>query len=513
VVSILKKRWWLLALPPILLGGAAAVSSLFIANRYQSQTVILVVPQRIPETYVRPTVSAPLEGRLPTLAQQVLSRTRLERIMTDFDLFSDLRRESMDEAVRKMRAAITPQVARNNTSFSLSFTYGDPQLAAKVTDRLASLFIEENYRDREVIADNTTAFLEAQLEEARQRLEEVEKQREAYKRAHAGELPEQITSNMQMITSLNAQIQTVADQLNRVRDRSITLKALISDLSIPLPTPPPVLPAANGVAATATLTTSQQLDQARQEFRDVSTRFTREHPDYPRLAKKVAELEQKLRAEQAEHSANSTEPRPVATASAADVARSTRLSELKAEQLTVDRQISQYAEHEQSLRAELVKYQQRVEATPTRESGLTALNRDYATLHENYRSLLVKKQESQLASSLERRQVGEQFKVLDPASIPERHVSPNRPLIAVMGAVVGVLVGAVITVILELRDTSVYVVEDVMQAFSLPVVAMIPTAVKHKHRAARGGRLSRLFVRSAAWVWFVLPAVYTYVGR
>ena len=83
-------------------------------------------------------------------------------------------------------------------------------------------------------------------------------------------------------------------------------------------------------------------------------------------------------------------------------------------------------------------YQSRIEATPAREAELASLTRDYETLQQSYRSLLQKKEESQISANLERRQIGEQFKILDPARMPEKPASPDRPrlyLIVILAAI------------------------------------------------------------------------------
>jgi polysaccharide chain length determinant protein (PEP-CTERM system associated) len=474
ILAALRRRWVFLVLPALCGAAAAAVFAFTLPNSYSSRTVILVVPQRVPEAYVKSTVTIPLEGRLPSLSQQVLSRTRLERIISDYNLYPEMRQtQLMEDVVERMRRSIHPQVARNSGSFSLTFGYADPQVAAKVADRLASLFIEENQRDRNVLADSTSQFLEAQLEESRRRLVELEKKLETYRRQHSGELPSQLPTNLQMSATLQTQVQAIEEAISRERDRRITVQSLIADFSAPLPvaTPIPVMERSGTAVA---LTTAQQLDAARREFREIEGRLTSEHPDFRRARRKVTELQKKVEDERAAVAASSPET-PVATATTADAARRTRLSELKAELAQLDRQIEDRTAQVQRLRAEIETYRGRIEVTPIRETEMTALTRDYATLQETYRSLLVKRQDSQLAASLERRQGGEQFKVLDHAAVPMRPDSPNRPLISLIGAALGFLLGVGLLALSELRDTSMRSPGEVLAAFSLPVVAAIPT--------------------------------------
>ena len=143
---------------------------------YRSDARILVVPQRVPESYVRPSVTTNLKDRLQSISQQILSRTRLERVIQDFDLYTEERRTGvMEDIVDRMRKNIEVNVEDGGT-FAVGFIGTDPRTVMKVTDRLASLFIEENLRDREMLAEGTSQFLEAQLENARRRLLETNKQ-------------------------------------------------------------------------------------------------------------------------------------------------------------------------------------------------------------------------------------------------------------------------------------------------------------------------------------------------
>ena len=169
--------WIAWILIPAILG---AVIGAAVAARtkplYRSDTRILVVPQRVPESYVRSSVTTNLRDRLQSISQQILSRTRLERTINDFDLYKEERRTGvMEEIVDRMRKNIEVKVEDGDT-FAVAFIGTDPRTVMKVTERLTSLFIEENLRDREVLAEGTSQFLTAQLEDVRRRLVEQNKQ-------------------------------------------------------------------------------------------------------------------------------------------------------------------------------------------------------------------------------------------------------------------------------------------------------------------------------------------------
>src|SRR5689334_5182994 len=147
----------------------------------------------------------------------------------------------MEDVVERMRGSIAVQVVKGD-AFRVSFTSNEARTAMRVTERLASLFIEENLRDREVLAEGTNQFLEAQLEDARRRLIETERKVEEYKRQYDGELPDQKEANMQGLHNLEMQLQALTESLNRDRDRHLVLERQMADLDAP-DAAPPVVPA------------------------------------------------------------------------------------------------------------------------------------------------------------------------------------------------------------------------------------------------------------------------------
>src|SRR4029077_279561 len=149
LLDISKRRWWLIVLPFLVVSIGTATYARLTPNLYRSETVILVVPQQVPESYVRATVTSRIEDRLQSIGQQILSRTFLERIIVDFDLYPKARKTTvMENIVDDMRRKDISIEPIKGDAFKVSYVSGNPHIAMKVTERLASLFIEENRRDR-----------------------------------------------------------------------------------------------------------------------------------------------------------------------------------------------------------------------------------------------------------------------------------------------------------------------------------------------------------------------------
>ena len=514
VFRILLRRIWFILVPVAVVTAATAVFARFLPDEYKSETVILVVPQRVPETYVRSTVPAGIETRLDSISQHILSRTRLERVISDFNLYVEERKTGlMEDVVGRMRSHIKVEIVKGD-SFKVTYTGSEPRTVMRVTERLASLFIEENLREREVQADGTNQFLESQLEEARRRLIEHEKKLEDYNRRNSGELPTQLAANMQAMQNIQMQIQAIIESVNRDRDRRLIVERQVADLqaealAVPAPaqapTPTPALQSANGDNTVTGGTTAQQLAQARATLQALEARLKPGHPDVGIWRRRLRDLEKQA---DAEALAAPVTPR----VSAADATRERRIRDLKSELEQLDGQIAQKLEEEKRLRGNVATIQARVDATPTRESEMTELTRDYATLQGIYASLLHKKEDSRIAANLERRQIGEQFKLLDPARLPEKPSSPNRPLINLLGCIAGLMIGAGFIVLLEYGDTSFKTDEEVASILSLPVLAVVPSMRSEEERRALFRRRLAIAVGLGTTVTACLAIVaYTFV--
>jgi polysaccharide chain length determinant protein (PEP-CTERM system associated) len=498
----------------LVLGAAAAIgAATALPKSYRSEAVILVVPQRVPETYVRSTVTTHIEDRLQSISPEILSGTRLEKIIHDVDLYAQERQNmTMEEILELMRRNIKVETIKGD-AFRVSYISGDPVQAMEVTKRLASMFIDENLRDRESLAEGTNQFLESQLNDARARLMYQEKALEDFRKSHAGELPSQVEANLQSIQNTQMQLQAVAESISRNRDRVTLLDGLVSDVlavdTVHLPVPPP----SGSVDATlpAGATPADRLESARRSYASLRARVTDRHPEIRRLERVIRDLEQGIDvAAQPEQPADvEIEPqRPLTTAEAA---RRDRVREMQAEIKTLRQRIDQEEAERQRLVAAMAQYERRIEAAPTRESQLAELTRDYETLQNVYESLLTRREDSKIAADLERRQIGEQFRILDPPRLPEKPFSPNRLALDGFGALLGLGLGIGLAAVREYRDTSLHTAADVVATLAIPVLALIPMMVNDAER--RGRRRRRLLYGSAATAALLLAVAATLAWR
>jgi len=494
LIRIVVRRGWLVVLPFAVGVSAAPLIAKVVPELYRSETLIMVIPQRVPDSYVKSTVTAKMEDRLPSISNLILSRSRLERIITDFDLYPVQRAHGiMEDVVQHLRSDIAVQV-EGQDSFRVKYVSSDPQTAQKVTSRLASLYIEENLRDRANLADETNLFLESQLNDAKERLVEHEKKLEAYRRRYAGELPSQLETNLQTIRNAQQQMQGVTDSTNRIQDRRLLIERQIADVQVIPPEPAPVTAPAPERQANTTATTAQQLEAAQAQLKAYQLRYTPDHPDRRALERQVRDLQARLQQEEANRPPAAPVEKPV---SPAELARQKRLRDLQDELEVIDHQLAVNQTEETRLKQAIASYQGKVDVVPTRESELVELTRDYSTLQTAYSSLLAKREDSKIAANLERRQIGEQFRILDPASLPGRPYNDAKRIgVIASGAIAGFVLGLLVVGWLEYRDSSLKREEDVVRLLELPVLALIPRVVSDGER--RRGRRRIILANLAA---------------
>lgn len=508
LLEIARRRKWLIVVPALLIATAAAAVIKNLPNLYRSESLILVVPQRVPESYVRSTVTTRIEDRLQAISQQILSRTRLEQIVGDFNLYprERARQELMEDIVERMRSEDIRIDIVKGDAFRVSYAADDPRIAMRVTERLASLFIDESLRDREILADGTNQFLATQLDESRRHLVQTENKLEEYKRLHNGQLPDQMAANLQGLHNTEMALQSLGEALNRDRERRIAFERTAADLVDEINTAPAPAEAANANADLAK-TLEDELRIAQQSLLAVELKLKPDHPDVKRLRRNVVELTKRVEAQALEGTLASRPSRQIVM----DPAKKKRLADARAELENLDRQLESKIAEESRLRGVLGMYQARIEATPIREAELAALSRDYETLQKTYSSLLQKKEESQIAANLEKRQIGEQFKILDPARMPERPASPDRPRLYAIALLAALLIGFGLAAAAEYFDKTLRTESDVRAALNLMVLATVPymrdagaAAQRWRRRLAFGAGAASVIGVCAAVAWRLL---------
>ena len=503
-LDILRRRKWLIifSFPFILFGGF--VYSVTALELYKSQTTILVTPQRVPEGYVRSTVSVRIDERLATIQQQVMSRTRLTTVMDELGLYKTQRNKiPIEGIVEMMRKRIQIQVSsmgRRNEggeAFSLTFIDENPQMAMLVASRLAPFFIDENLKTREQQAVGTSEFLESQLKEIKAKLEEKEQALKEYKLRFMGELPQQLQANLQTLSRLQEQLRINSDALRMANDRRALAESQLQSLEAQLGaivaqrtaegsgesaggSAPMVSDPYDPAAALV-----QELNAKKGQLATLSSRYTEKYPEIRRLNDEIAQLEiriAKTRESGIPAVATSTsstrrgqDPRTISPAmNMAGEREREELRRIRVQLKGLDSEIASLKEEKEKIQMNIAQMDARVEKAPRREQEMVSISRDYENLKQQYDTILRNMLDAQVAQNLEKRQKGEQFQILDPANLPAEPFTPNRPKIYGIALIAAFLIGVGGSFGLEMINPTLRGSSDFRHFFDFNVLAAIP---------------------------------------
>jgi len=509
IFGIFRRRLWLILLLPALTLFGALLYSSKIPNLYQSDMLIAIIPQRVPDSFVRSTVTLRADERLDEISVQVMSRTNLGRIIDEMNLYPEKRAAMpLDDVIALMRTDLIvglepvrrgPRGPEPPHAFHVRFTYTDPATAAQVTQKIGAIFVEQNSLGRGALAQATNDFLESQLAEARRKLEQQERKVESFRQRHGKELPTQLQSNLEAGRSLQMQLQAMVESIARDRDRKLMLERLYRESMNDLPAVSSVNPQPSGDASTGNLSLARQLVNARNALSALEARYKSDHPDVGRARGQIADLEQRIALEKSAAGTSTSAPAP--TVEQLDPIEATRREnqrQMLVEIESLDRQTAFKLGEQKRLQTEISEYQRRVEAVPGIESEWVALSRDYDTNQLAYRDLLTKSEAARVAVNLEEREIGEQFRIIDVARVPVHPVASIRGMVNSGGLIAGLLIGLGITAFLELRDSSYRTEGDVKEVLALPVLAIVPPIIDDNQRTRDRKRKLAIFATGMA---------------
>jgi succinoglycan biosynthesis transport protein ExoP len=481
----IARRRHVLFLTLLLLGwGTVWGASWLLPPRYKSSTLILVQPPSMPKNYVLPNVSDDLQDQIQSITQQITSRTRLLMIIDKLGLYRDKRHLlTPDQKVIGMRSDIDIDLVRDTGSnainaFRVSYTAPDPHIAQQVTSELTDLFINENLSVRQQQSQDTTQFLQGQLDSARLNLAEQDAKVRAFQTAHEGSLPTQEASNLQILSGLQSQMQSGQDALNTARQQRVYHQSMIDQYRALESGSRTVAGASTGPAsATGLAAIDQRLETLRSKLADLSTRYTDRFPEVEEVKTEIARTEKTREQviaslEQAgkAKAKNPVKPAPVITDPSLDAPLLQLQGQLKSDEM----EISNDEQAISSLRSRINEYQARLNDEPAVAQQLADLTRGYQQSQTNYNDLLKKVSDSQMATNMEQLQEGERFTIIDPPSLPLKPDFPNRMKMCGAGIGVGMGLGVLVVGLLEFLDDRLHNDKEIEKLLTAPVICEIP---------------------------------------
>ena len=490
-LGILKRRWWIILIPLLILPMISYAFSYLIPPRYMSQTLVLISGQQVPDSYVKSIVSTDLDSRLASMKEQILSRSNLQPIIERYNLYGN-QHTDLDDRIDMVRKDIEIKPIHSEVAhagglpgFFIIFKADDAHTAQLVCGDITSLFLNENSQLRAQSAEGTTDFIKSQLNDAKHSLDEQDAKLAAFERQYIGRLPGEAASNSDMLSSLNTQLEAVTQQIARAEQDKSYMQAMLAQQGQATPI--------TGSSGTTTYTSipSAAQQEAQSELQtlqaqeaDLLSHYTSDYPDVIAIRKKIAEA--KTRLAQAPRAMVSSGSSPVLAPSR----ESAGIQQLRAQLRAADVGLDERRKQQSQLQAQIGNYQARVESSPAVEEQYKQLTRDYQTAQGFYDDLLGKMNQANMATDLEKRQQGEQFRIMDEANLPDAPFSPKRSLFLGSGAAFGLALGLAIAGLIEFRDTTLRSERDVWHFTKLPTLGMV--GFSQQAQDARPGAKRRL---------------------
>jgi len=552
IKEIIERRKWWLILPFVSVVTLSGIICLILPNIYKSTATILIQSQQIPSTLVPSTVTGYAEQRIQTITQEVMSRSRILNLVKKYDLLPGKREklttEGLVDRIRD-RIILEPINAEINKetrgrpvlltiAFTLSYEDKDPKKAQLVTNEISSYYLEKNLESREKYAMGTTRFLEEQLKEVKSEMDRLDTKLAEYRKGHLEKLPEFTNLNMQKVEKLNSDISNINMQIRLLEEQKATLRNRLASLD-------------PYSAGDRVLSPEERLQQARLEraqllskysgkhplvlaknreisllekqagdgdntgqlklhlhelelkLADLKSRYSDRHPGVKAAMKELNEVKEEIASlgsnvqDNSETTAkDATNPSYVALKSDFDKI-TVSVSSLKAERARLESQMKDvYA---------------KLHAMPEVAKKYNELDTDYQNIKAYYRELQQKLLTARVSQGMEEDQLGETFKVIEPAFLPEKPDKPNRLAIILIGIVLGMGCSVGVASLREYTDRSVRDTDTMEKITGVPVLSIIPSIVTPEDKRRKKKREMILAGTAAGGIFLALLLFHLFI--
>jgi polysaccharide chain length determinant protein (PEP-CTERM system associated) len=474
---VVRRRWWIAA-PFLALSSAASLLIYFLPGIFVSEALILVQPRDVSEKFVMELIAGSTEDRLSTIEQTLRSRTNLLQILREFgDQMPEFKRLDLDRKVERLNGQIQIKFQLDEgkaikgglTSFRMSYQDQNPALAQQIASKLTTLFIEQDHRVRETQVFGTTEFLSSELQKVTEQLNSSDKELAGLKSSNQFELPAQLEANLRTLDRLSLDRQHNAESLDRNSALRLNLEREVAEIpeDTPLPAgvPAPVAPPDPRI---------EEYRKAQSEYEDAAAMFTPKHPQVQAAKARMERLQAQLPPNALAGGTNAPVPATNTTTSIAVTSLRqklvTQLQDLKTEYEIL-------LKEKTYIESEVQKYSRRVENTPQSEERMAEVLRKNTSLQKQSEELKAKLAEAELAQSLEGRQKGSQFVIIDPANYPLRPTKPNKALLLIAGILVSLVIAIGFAVAVDVACQKVWTQTEIEAFWGTPVLVDIPEIV------------------------------------
>jgi uncharacterized protein involved in exopolysaccharide biosynthesis len=325
-----------------------------------------------------PDVQSNIRDIVNTLSQIVTSRSNLEKIIIDFDLYPEQRgKMPIEDVIEIFRKKIEITPSTRGDVFTISYSGGHPEQVVRVTNAIAAKFIEENLKYRQERAMDTSLYTNQELEMAKKVMDEKENAMRDYKLRNYNEMPEHREANLSQLAALHAQYQSRQESIQDLERTLILIQDQLSNRRMLVQHSP------EPVTDDGELNSSQRLANLRATLDALLLKYTEKHPEIIRVRKLIAKLETEVEGGSAAEDGSTAKSRPSSTgivqpqrAEQLNESYDQVLMQLEVQRKDIRLSIANLEKEKEQLRTRIEQYEKWVTAAPAREAEWSSLTRE-----------------------------------------------------------------------------------------------------------------------------------------
>lgn len=428
---------------------------------YQSSSLLSYQQQKINPNEMSPDIKSNLRDIVNTLSQIVISRSNLEKLIKELDLYPEQRKVlPIEDVIEMFRSNIKIEPSGRGNIFSIVYSGSQPEQVVRVTNALAAKFIEENLQYRHERATDTSVYTNQELQMAKKVMDAQENAMRDYKLKNYNEMPENRDANMSQLASLQMQYQSRQESIQDLERTLVLIQDQLNNRRT-------LVQNKNGsVGKDDELSNYQRLQNLRITLDSLLLKYTEKHPEIIRVRKLIKKMEEEGFSEEV--------PPSGASQLANSVSYDNVLMQLEVQQKGIRLRIANIEKEKELLKTRMEQYEEWVRGAPQREAEWSSLTREYGQLKKHYDHLVSRNLQAESMVNLEERQKGSQFKIEDPARYPGKPIKPDFVKIIAMSILAGLGLGLGGTLVLDVFDSSLRDPETLEPLLGIPLLITIP---------------------------------------
>lgn len=510
IIAIRKRKTAIFSIMAVIIFVTVSIAFL-LPGIYKSSSTILIEQQEIPPELVMSTVTSYAAERIQSIQARVMTRTNLLKLVEKYDLYKDERKfETSEEIVGRMQEAVglevisaevvDPRTGRPSAAtiaFSLSYKGESPANVQRVANELTTLYLNENLTSRSEKASETSRFFKEETDRLGKQIDELEDKLAVFKQLHADALPELQQLNLSVLQRKENELSTLDATLRTLDEKSFYLTGQLAQID----------PGSTSVPGSI-----ERLKALQAQYASAKSRYSAEHPDVVRLKGEIESLEEDtgkyngasaiaeelklLQGELAQKKQKYTAEHPDIVAlqekvnelnQQLEAVKNKPIDEYYKEQpdnpiyITIKSQLHGIDSEISSIKTQRVETANKITElekvlyeAPQVEREYLVIKRDYQNAVSRYQETKAKQMRADVARQLESESKGEKFTLIDPAELPEKPISPNRPAIMFLGFILAIGCGLGFAIVADVISGAVRGARSIQLTLGALPLSVIP---------------------------------------